>query len=92
MENGSMKVICEKTVAGVTAVRNITTPAIGNQGAFVRSVVGVGNPYWAWPATPPGTLIGADFSGAPICSADINQNLADIAAITAAPEDVLFFA
>lgn len=87
-----MIVVCEKTVSGVTAVRKITTPAVGNQGAFVRSVVGAGNPYWAWPSVPNGALSGADFSGAPVCSSDINQNLADIAAITVAPEDVLFFA
>lgn len=87
-----MIVVCEKTVAGVTAVRKITTPAVGNQGGFVRSVVGVGNPFWAWPAVANGPLSGADFTNAPICSSDINVNLASIAAITATPEEVLFWA
>lgn len=86
-----MKVICEKTVAGVTAVRSITTPAVGDQGAFVRSVVGVGKPYWAWPSVPAGKIIGADFQGAPICSANIAENNAAIAAITVQPEDVLYY-
>lgn len=86
-----MKVICEKTVNGVTAVRNITTPAVGDQGAYVRSVVGVGKPYWAWASIPTGKIIGADFEGAPICSQNAAENNAAIAAITALPEDVLIY-
>jgi hypothetical protein len=86
-----MKLICEKTVNGVTAVRNITTPAVGNQGAYVKTIVGVGNPFWFWPSIPAGILIGADFTNAPICSDDPAANNAAIANISANPEDVLIY-
>lgn len=85
------KLICEKTVNGVTAVRNITTPAVGNQGSYVRTIVGVGNPFWFFPSIPAGILVGADFTGAPICSDDPAENNILIANITAAPEDVLIY-
>lgn len=85
------KLICEKTVNGVTAVRNITTPATGNQGAYVKTIVGVGNPFWFWPSIPPGIVVGADFTNAPICSDDPAANNAAIASISAAPEDVLIY-
>jgi hypothetical protein len=90
MENKIPKIICEKTVNGVTAVRNITTPA-GNQGAFVASIVGAGNAFWWFNSIPAGKLIGADFTGAPIASADAAANNAAIAAISVQPEDVLIY-
>ena len=64
MEKQVPKIICEKTVNGVTAVRNITTPT-GNQGAYAASIVGVGNPFWWFASIPTGKLIGADFTGLP---------------------------
>lgn len=79
----SMKVICEKTVLGVTAVRVITTPVNGDQGVYIRSLVGVGKPYWVWATIPAGTVIGADFTDAPICSNDSTINNATIADIVA---------
>lgn len=85
------KLICEKTINGVTAVRNITTPSTGNQGSYVKTIVGVGNPFWFWPSIPVGVVIGADFADAPICSDDPAVNNALIANITALPEDVLIY-
>lgn len=89
--NSMAKIICEKTINGVTAVRNITTPT-GDQGLYVRSIVGVGNPYWWFPSIPAGQVVGADFTGAPICSANIAENNAAIAAINVQPQDVLIYA
>lgn len=87
-----MKLICNKTVNGVTAVRNITTPGTGDQGAYVATIVGAGNPFWMWPTIPTGTIIGADFTGAPIATTNAATNNTLIAAITALPADVLIYA
>lgn len=87
----NMKLICNYTVAGQTAVRNITTPANGDQGAYVKSIVGVGNPFWMWSSIPPGKIIGADFTDAPLATDDPAVNNALIAAITALPADVLIY-
>lgn len=86
-----MKLICNYTVAGQTAVRNITTPSNGDQGAYVKTIVGVGNPFWMWSAIPAGKIIGADFTDAPLATADAATNNALITAITAKPEDVLIY-
>lgn len=92
----AMKVVCEKTIGGVTQLVSITTPA-GNQGAYVSSLVPQGNPFWLWPTIPAGKVIGADFTGAPIASSAATsaqraiENNAAIAEITAEPGDVLTF-
>jgi hypothetical protein len=90
MEKTVPKIICEKTVNGVTAVRNITTP-IGNQGAYAKAVVGVGNPFWWFPSIPAGIVVGADFTGAPICTDDAATNNTLISQISVQPEDVLLY-
>lgn len=90
-----MKLVCEKEIAGVTAVRVFTTPVNGPQGLYVKSIAGVGKPFWIWATIPSGTVIGADFTDAPICSDDINVNaaaIADIAANGPTPGDVLIYA
>jgi hypothetical protein len=84
------KLICSKTINGVTAVRNITT-ASGNQGLYVRTIVGVGNPFWWFNSIPPGVVIGADFTNAPICTSDTTVNNTLISQITAQPEDVIIY-
>lgn len=86
-----MKLICNKTVNGVTSVRNITTPP-GNQGAYVATIVGEGNPFWMWGSIPSGTVIGADFTNAPLATTDAATNNGLIEGITAQPEDVLIYA
>lgn len=85
------KVVCEKRVNGEQRLVVVTTPGGGNQGLYVKSIVGAGNPFWLWPSIPSGTVIGCDFTNAPVCTDDPSQNNALIAAITVAPEDVLTY-
>lgn len=84
-----MRLVCNKTLNGNTFLAIFTT-ANGNQGLFVKSIAGVGNPYWIWPTIPnQSTVIACDFTNAPVVDADPLVNNANIAAITATPEDVL---
>jgi hypothetical protein len=85
-----VKVIYEKVLGGQLRLVTATTPA-GDQGEYVKSLVGVGNPFWAWPLIPPGRVIGADFSNAPICDADPAVNNVLIGSITVDPADVLTY-
>jgi len=85
-----MKLVCNKTLNGNTFLAVVTT-ANGNQGLFVKSIAGVGNPYWIWPSIPTGKVIAADFTNAPIVDADPAVNNVNIAAITATPEEVLTY-
>lgn len=89
MGNETMKLVCNKTLNGVTFLAIVTT-ANGNQGLYVKSIAGVGNPYWLFPSIAnQKNVIGCDFTNAPIVDADPAVNNANIAAITATPEDVL---
>lgn len=90
MEKTMPKVICEKTINGVTAVRNITT-ASGNQGQYIKVIVGVGNPFWWFQSIPPGIVVGADFTNAPICTDDATVNNQLISQISVQPEDVIVY-
>jgi len=86
-----MKVIDEELVNGQTVLRSWTTT---DQCAplLVITHPGVGKPFWAWPTVPPGKIIGADFTNAPIATASLDTNDALIKAITTKPEDVLIYA
>ena len=88
------KVLFEKDVLidGVmtTKLFNATTPA-GNQGAYVASLC-AGKPFWWFASTPSGTLIGCDFTSAPIATSNATTNNALIAGITVQPADVLSYA
>lgn len=95
MEKIVPKIICEKTLLGATGVKVFTTVA-GDQGAIIKQMVGVGNPYWIFSSIPPGKVIGADFTTAPIASSDVatnNQNAAPLLASPPAtdPASVLFY-
>lgn len=85
------KLICEQEINGETVLRSITTAA-GVAPALVKTIPGVGKPYWYWASIPAGVVIGADFTNAPIASAVTSENTAAIAGITAAPNDVLTYA
>ncbi len=50
--NQMPKLVCEKTIGGVTAVRVFTTVS-GPQGSIIKTMVGVGNPYWIWNSIRP---------------------------------------
>lgn len=90
MGTETMKLVCNKTLNGVTFLAVVTT-ANGNQGLFVKAIAGVGNPFWIWPSVPAGKVIAADFTNAPIVNTDPAINNTAIAAITATPEEVLTY-
>ncbi|HVL74229.1 MAG TPA: hypothetical protein VM434_20335 [Beijerinckiaceae bacterium] len=87
-----MKMVCEVKGAArvVTTVSN--DPAV--LGSQVRQVPGVGQPFWMWLTLPAGTLMGADFTGAPVVSSDAAVNAAAIQAMLDSPpsQDVLIWA
>lgn len=87
MENIVAKLVCEKTINGVTAVRVFTTIS-GPQGLAIKQIAGVGNPYWIWNSIPSGTVIGADFTNAPIASADVAVNNTNAAPLLDTPPSV----
>ena len=84
------KVICEDVLNNEHIIRSYTTVA-GGAAAFVKIKPGVGKPFWCWPSVPPGTIIGADFTNAPVATDNTATNQSLIDAITAQPEDVLVY-
>jgi hypothetical protein len=84
------KLICSMMVNGADTLVSLTT-ATGVEAYMVKNTPGVGKPYWYWPTIPPGKVIAADFTNAPIATADVAANKAAIAAITAQPSDVLTY-
>ncbi len=88
-----MQIICYKQIQGQTVLAKITT-VVADPGYLIRQLVGVGKPYWAWPSVPVGKVIGADFTNAPIASANIAENNAAYQNIInngPTPEDVLVY-
>lgn len=81
------KLVCEKTLNGVTSVRVFTTAA-GPQGTIIKQIVGAGNPFWIWNAIPSGVVIAADFTNAPVATGDVAQNNALAAPLLADPPSV----
>jgi hypothetical protein len=85
------KVICEEIVGGEAVIRSYTT-ASGTAAAFVKVRPGAGHPFWCWSSVPAGTIIGCDFTNAPIATSSTATNQGLIDTITAVPEDVLVYA
>jgi hypothetical protein len=78
-------------VNGQETLRNwITTDQMAP--FLVARYPGPGKPFWCWPSIPPGKVIGADFTNAPLATASPDQNLLLIQSITTKPEDVLRYA
>lgn len=88
-----LKIVCEVNVGGVDQIAVITTAPNMDPGTFVKNIrPKPGKPFFAFNSVPPGKVVGADFSTAPIVSADIAVNNAAIADMLANPPvDVLFF-
>lgn len=85
-----MKLIYERFIAGSMRLMVVTT-APGDQGLRVKQLVPEGTPYWGWPTTPPGRIIAADFTDAPLCSSDVAVNNANLGSITVDPASVLTY-
>jgi hypothetical protein len=94
MEKHVAKVFFEKEVLidGIPTIKlfNVTTPA-GNQGQYVASLAN-GKPFWWFATVPTGTIIGCDFTGAPVATGNAATNQGLIDAITVTPGDVLSYA
>ena len=86
------KLVCAVMVNGEEVTKVVTTAAGANVGQLVKTLPGIGKPFWYWPSIPAGVVEAADFTEAPVVVSDIATNNAAIAAITAAPEDVLTYA
>lgn len=88
------KVFYEKEVLidGVPTMKlfNVTTPA-GNQGAYVVTLCN-GKPFWWFASIPSGSVVGCDFTGAPVATGNAATNNGLITAITVTPGDVLSYA
>lgn len=80
----NMKLVCEIMVNGVATAKILTTANNYDQGMLVKTLPGVGKPFYMF-ATLSGTLLAADFDGAPIVSANIAENNAAIDAMLANP-------
>lgn len=93
MEKTVAKVFYEKEVVinGVPTMKlfNVTTPA-GDQGNYVRALCN-GLPFWWFASVPAGTIIGCDFTGAPVATGDAATNNTLISGITVQPTDVLSY-
>lgn len=86
------KLVCEIVLNGEEVVKVLTTAPNINLGHFLTLKPGVGKPFWYWSSIPAGTVVSADFTDAPIVTADASANNALIAGITADPADVLTYA
>jgi hypothetical protein len=86
------KLVCEVVKNGEAVVKVVTTAANADIGSFVRTMPGIGKPFWYWPSIPSGTVVGADFTDAPVVVNDIATNNAAKDAITVDPTDVLIYA
>jgi hypothetical protein len=87
------KIVCDKTINGVTTPKIITTTA-GDQGNAVKVLTDAGQPFWWWSSitVPAGKkLYAVDFTNAPIATDNAADNNVLIQAITVSPEDVLTF-
>lgn len=69
-----------------------TTPDNADLGELLKTLVGVDQPYWAFPSVaslPPGVAaapaIAADFTGAPLVSEDAQVNRNNVAGMFASP-------
>lgn len=66
-----------------------TVPNTTDMAEAVKTTAGVGNPYWAFESLPSAILLadtlGADFSGAPLCSDDTQTNRNNLAGLYASP-------
>ena len=85
-----VKVVYEKFIGGSTRLLTVTTAA-GDQGLRIKQLVPDGAPYWAWPSIPPGKVIAADFTDAPLCSQDVAVNNTNLGNITVDPATVLTY-
>lgn len=79
-----MKFVFEKTIRGVTKVYTATVANGADPGLVAKIVCGVGNAFYAFDSLP-GTVLAADFDGAPVVDNDVTVNNTAIDAMIANP-------
>lgn len=79
-----MKLVCEVLINGVATAKIVTTANNMNQGQLVKTLPGVGKPFYMF-ANLTGTLLAVDFTDAPIVSTDVAANNAAIDEMIANP-------
>lgn len=84
----TMKLVCEILVNGVMSTKVLTTADSMDQGALVKTKPGVGKPFLMF-ASLPGSVIAADFEGAPVVSTSTVENNQAIQAMLSEPQTYL---
>jgi len=80
-------------VKGEEQTKVVTTVSgLDQNAAFVRTLPGIGKPFYMFNSLPAGSVLGADFEGAPIVSENIAENKAAIERMLSEPpiEKILF--
>lgn len=83
-----MKLVCPITINGVEQTKTLTTASGIDVGAFVKVKPGIGKPFLAF-NTLPGSVIAADFDGAPIVNSDAPTNNTAISDMLSDPQPYL---
>ncbi len=83
-----MKLVCNVVINGIETTKVLTTVDTMDQGRLVQTKPGIGKPFLMF-AGLPGSVIAADFEGAPIVSASIAENNTAIQAMLNDPEPYL---
>lgn len=78
------KLVCEILVNGEMQTKVLTTASTTDVAAFVKLKPGVGKPFYYFNALS-GSVLAADYEGAPLVSADVAENRTAIDAMLADP-------
>jgi len=78
------KLVCEILVNGEMQTKTLTTASTTDMGSFVKLKPGVGKPFYYFNSLP-GTVLAADYEGAPVVSEDATANRAVINEMLANP-------
>lgn len=84
------KLVCFINIHGVDQLKVVSTVP-GAAQYLIRTTPGVGQPYWYWDSIPPGVVVSADFTNAPLGTTSVLTNQQNMYAITVTPEDVLTY-
>jgi hypothetical protein len=84
------RLVCFVNISGEDQLKVVTTVP-GTAPYMVKTIPGVGKPYWYWESIPLGNVVAADFTNAPLATSNTQVNQQNMNAITATPEEVLIY-